>query len=447
MKLFNLKKNQKGFTLTELVLTVGIIAIASIAIYNKYKSTSVASNVKLQTKDLYSLSNKINSAYQSSNTLATLNNIQAIAGGLVPEELITGANIFTRFGTTITLSPSVIGVTPAYEIQFNNINPQYCGLIGTSSYANEVDEIYVNGVIQKTSGTTLTNANITAIMTACNGAATLSFRNRMSYNSADSIYIQNRTVQTNKYYIPNIANAVTSAAPACAGGAAWTGSFCSCPVGTEYNGTACVSNVNILTNCGFGTGATQGVPVCQALPVTQAQETVFDGMNVVIQNNSYYRAPPTTLANCNAANGYWDNTTNICGGVLPTRENVLKNSLASDYQGGRYIPQAMNAQVILQFPTTTVDSSAAHCVAAGGNWDGRICNYCPAPTTIDSINTGIVNATLGVTLPALPTLTMAGAPVANPVNVFGHVATSTWNVDRCVTPVSAAGPYPQIVAW
>lgn len=446
MKLFNLKNKEKGFTLVELVLIVGIIALMTIGIYIKYRSISNNAKIQQQTQDLYALSNKINGAYQSSASLATLNNTTAIAGGLVPTELINSPNIISRFGTTLTLAPSPVPIAgvSGYSITINNITPKFCGSMGTSKYANEVDEVWISGVSRKTTGTSLTNANMTAIITACNTATNIEFRNRMYYNTAPENYLQNRPTQTSKYYIPTLASSVNSASTSCSGGASWTGSFCSCPAGTEWTGSMCASNVTIPTNCGYGTGATLGSTNCSTLPTTKAQETVYNGTTFVTQNITYYSASaPTTRAACTTAGGYWDAITNICGGIVPGQTAGTKTSLAPTYQGGRYLPQAMNGQVNAQIPVTTVNGAASQCSAAGGNWDGKICNYCPTPTTIGSVNTAIVNANNNTQI-AL----MSNNPTTNPRVVSGHATSSTWNVDRCVTPAAAAAPpYPQTVAW
>ena len=123
MKLFNLKNKEKGFTLVELLLIIGLIALASIGIYQKYKKVMTQTNTKLEVQDLYALTNKIGNAYQNSNNLTSLNNTTAIAGGLVPTELISSPNIINRFGGTLTLAPSpapIAGLS-GYSITINNI--------------------------------------------------------------------------------------------------------------------------------------------------------------------------------------------------------------------------------------------------------------------------------------------------------------------------------------
>lgn len=445
MNLFNLKNRKKGFTLVEILLVVGIVSIMSVGIYVKYKSMAMNNRVQLETQDLYAIGNKITSAYQSSSSLATLSNTTAIAGGLVPTELINTPNIVSRFGGTLTLSPVTVAAISGYEIKINSITTDSCGLIGASKFANQADEVWVNGVSMKTTGTSLTGANVAAITSACSSATYISFRNRMVYNNPPLSYAQTRPNQTSQYYIPSVANPITSASTSCSGGASWTGSFCSCPTNTEWDGAACTSNSTVLTNCAYGTGAVNGVATCQTLPTTTAQTTVFNGTAFVAQSNSFYTATaPASRAACTAANGYWDAITNICGGIFPSKVASTKNSVTTVYQGSRYIPQAMNGQIATEFPVLTAQGAAAECSNSGGNWDGKMCNVCPTPTTIGSVNTAIVNATTGTEQISNMTLT----PTGNSKVVSGHSATSSWNTDRCVTPAgSTAPPYPQTVTW
>lgn len=432
MTLLNIKKQKNGFTLVELVLIIGLITIMSIGIYVKYRTMSVSNNIQLQIQDLYAINNKITGAYQSSTSLATLDNTSAIAGSLVPADLvISNSNIMSRFGTTITLLPTIVAASPSYEIKINNINNNVCGLIGTSKFANEVDEVWIDGVSQKSTGKPLNFSNIDSITNACRNATNISFRNRMFYSIPPNDYVQTRPTQTNKYYIPTIATAVNSVAPSCSGNTSWNGdsSFCSCPAGTEWDGFQCSDNTK-GKNCIYGTSAVQGAmnDNCSLLPQTKAQTTVYDGNNFVVENNSYYSTvTPTTRATCDAAAGYWDATTNICGGILPTKVATTKSSSTPLYLSGRYIPQAYNPKIT---NVTTEQSSANKCANSGGNWDGKVCNFCPTPTTIEGVNTAIVNAKTGTSVVG----NMTNNPVGNPNQNNGHATSSSWNVDRCVTP-------------
>lgn len=442
MKKLNYQNKEKGFTLVELLLIIGLIALASIGIYQKYKKVTTQTNTKLEVQDLYALTNKIGNAYQNSNNLTSLNNTTAIANGLVPQELINVPNIISRYGGTITLSPQLVAGQPGFEIRINNIRPDDCSAVGLSEYADKVDEVFVNATSQKTTGTSLTPANRTSIISACQTATSIAFRKQMIYNSGVDNYIQTRLTQTDKYYIPTIKSNVTGAA-ACAGGSTWNGSFCSCPTNTEWNGSTCLSTT-IITNCGYGVGATVGGGACTPLPATKATETVYNGTVMVTQTVQFYNAAaPATRAACNAANGYWDPITNICGGIVPTLAAGSGVASVRTYQGGRDLPQVMNTQVNNELQSTPVVGTAAQCTAIGGGWDGKQCNFCPPPTTIGSTNTAIVNANTNTQIG-----TMANNPGVNPTNVAGHAATSSWNVDRCVTPAaSAAPPYPQVVTW
>lgn len=435
----NFKNKQKGFTLVELVLIVGIISLMSIGLYIKYRSVTNEQKVQLQMQDLYAISNNITKGFQSENSLGTFNNTIARTKGLIPREIDNNPNIVSRFGTTLTLSNQLVAGNPGYEILINNITPKECAAIGTTKFANEVDEIWINGANRKTTGTQLTSANIATIVTQCNTANSIGFRNRVYFSIRPEDYSSTRPTQTNKYYIPTLNANVTSASTACPMGGTWTGSFCSCPVGQEFNGSACVAhNVN---NCAYGQGVNGVGQPCSALPPTKASETFFNGTTFVTQAPPHYTPPPTTQAACATANGYWDSTTGICGGVLPTQTTGAVTAPSPVYQGGRYFPQTMNGQVNSLVNDNAVRDSSAFCAANGGNWDGKICNYCPSPNSIATTHTRIVNPTAGTALIA----NMRANPATSATNPIGHPASSVWNVDRCVTPSN--GSYPTPVVW
>jgi hypothetical protein len=447
MKLFKKQISQKGFNLIEILLILVVMSLMSIGIYIIYRSYSMDMNVKLQIQDLYALNNKISSAYQSSNSLATLNNTNAISKGMVPTELINTPNIMNRFGSTITLSRQLVAGVEGYEILLNNITPKACTAIGTSKYANEVDEIWINGANRKTTGAPLTNTNIVTITAQCLTATSIAFRNRMVFKALPDTYVQTRTNQTNKYYIPTLNSNVISASTACGSGGTWNGSFCSCPLGTEFDGNACTSNLLPL-NCAYGTGTNFTTKTCTTLPGTKAQETIYNGTNMITQSVTHYAnaVVPTDRTSCNAANGYWDQITGICGGLLPSKTTGTVTAPSPTYQGGRYLPQVMNPAVTALIQDNSVRDASGSCAAKGGHWDGKICNYCPSPNTLNvsDVSTAIVNATTGTSL--IPNL--ASNPTVNPKIVTGHASSSLWDVDRCVTPAaSSVPPYPQNVPW
>lgn len=444
MKLLNFKNKKNGFTLVETIAILSVVSFMTIGIFAKYNSIALENKIDLQTKDLKMISSKINGAYQTATSLSTLNNTTAIAIGLVPSNLINGSSISSKFGTTLTLSPATVSALPGYEIRINNIPVKACSLIATTPYGNEVGEIWINGINQKTTGLPLTSLNIASIVQECRTATSISFRNKILYNIDPDGYNQIRPLQTDKHYIPTIASSVISSAPSCSGGAVWNASFCACPAGTEWTGVACMSNVTITTNCAYGTGSVLGNTSCSVLPETKVEETIFNGIGHIKQNIDYYEAATyLNRGTCDLAGGYWDSNTNICGGILPAKADGIKNSLVPDFQGGRYLPQPMNTEVSNAMPVTLVQGDQNHCAAVGGNWDGKYCNFCPSPTTIDSVNTAIVDSTTGLDISPL-----SAAPVTNPNLVSGHAASSLWDTDRCVTPGTPGGPpFPQTVIW
>ena len=443
MKINLRNKKVKGFTLVEIMLVVGLISLMSSVIYLKYKAYYLAAATTHQVQDLNFISNKINNAYQGSTSVASLNNTLAIASTLVPQDIKQPPNISNRYGGTLVLLGTTVAGSPAYEIDVNGITSEQCSALAGSDYAYNVDEVWVNGVLQKATGAQMTSANYAAIASACAISTSITFKNRVMFITPTNSYTQSRPNQTGQYYIPTVGNTVTTVGPtACAGGSAFNGSFCSCPAGTSWNGSACLSTANPL-NCIDGQGADQTTGLCAALPATTPTTTYYNGVTTVTVGQTYFSARPATQAACTAANGYWDSATNLCGGVLPTAGGAV-GAATPNYTGGRYLPNTYNAAIAIPQVVAELGSTSAN---ASYHFDGRVNNYCPSVADMTAIVTtnGVVNAKTQTNLIVNMTNNVSAANVADATT---HAVSSTWQVDRCVTPTSVAGPpFPQTVNW
>lgn len=435
-------KKSFGYTLVEIIVVVGLISLIASLTVAKYKNSNFNNNVQSQINDIEIIGDRITNAYQNSGNIAGLSTTSAIANKLVPDELINGTNVNTRFGDSLTILGTTVATVPvsqAFRITLNNIDSQICSKLATSKIGNQADEILINGVSMKAIGSPLSPVDIQNITNACGNATSLAFTNRIYYNQSLNTlntYNQNRPNQTDKHYIPTVAATTTNAvAVSCQGGSAWNGSYCGCPVNTSWNGFNCQS-VNSPSNCQYGTGNQKDntglVNQCAALPTTKTTETYYDTSTPtpITANIAYYQAP--TAANqaaCTAIGGYWDTTRSFCGGIMPTKVVGVKNpqtpTLTPD---NRYVP--VNYGTNIQQTTQQVG-----CTNAQGHWDGQVCNVCPSSTDITTLSnsTGIVNPAYENNSARLVP-TMMSQPTTNPKIVTEHSAASTWNVDRCQTP-------------
>lgn len=370
---FKMKKNIKGYTLLELMLVLGVITLLVIAIYTAYAKKATSEAVKNQTAYLSSLTNSINEAFIASKVDVTstategyskLTNTSAISANLVPTSLVNGASTIKNiFGGNITLSSTTItnvtGTLPAYSISLTNIPSAACTLLTTTDYANSMQEVWVGTVRVKTAGTSQTN--ISTATTACAAAtsSTVEFRNFKLVDNMLSGAVVTRTKE-NPYYIASIGDVITSGATACAGGSAWNGSFCACPINTQWNGTSCVAFGSTAGWC--NKGQSWNGTACITTPTTAATFSHYTANFNAMTSTS---APTVTSAVASPIAIYM-NASGFNPALGPNTQTT----------SGRYLPDLPTSIVASNTADTILKKSAGSSCAAGGNFDGRICQVC-----------------------------------------------------------------------
>jgi type II secretory pathway pseudopilin PulG len=261
-----------GFTLIELLLYVGIVAIMTIAIYGFYSKRQVDSMVHTLSNNLEIIDNGVLAAYSTSSGFGALNNTFAIAADIIPKELIIDANnAGNTFGGNIILGSTVVSGNPGYSITLDKMPSYACTKLATSNFVAKIQEIYINSVIVKTAGASLNPTQIVAIAAQCNNPLnTIMFNNTLLSSPLDATGTSSSVrAKELPYYIATVGSPSAAVGPACVGGSAWNGSFCSCPVNTEWNGSTCVT-FNTQTPqpgwCQRGQGWLPETKICVPLP-------------------------------------------------------------------------------------------------------------------------------------------------------------------------------------
>lgn len=382
------RKQQQGFTLIELILIVGLISLITAGIYISYNKKSMEANIKSQSQSLEIIESGLNSVYVNTNNYATLNNTLVESLGVVPSELRISAGVFKNLlggGMNFIYVPQATLGFNGYTIQLNQLNSETCGKIATSEFANKAPLVRVNNTPVKSVNSSITAANVTTITAACAAGGNNNVVDFSSFPSnATNLAIPSSlpVIPKQSNSIAPVGNIVTSGPAACTGGSTWNinNSFCACPAGQIWTGSACVTVDTNAASCkpGFGWNGT----ACAALPATAPTFV-------------RYGTPPAGV-----------NPTTI----VPTIVGSVTAPNAAT-AGNRYLPS---------LPVPSVDVKTAHptasnCVANGGNWDGRICNFCP-----DIIGTVVKDSANNI-VPLTPA----------PKNIK-----STWDGFRCVTPTS-----------
>jgi type II secretory pathway pseudopilin PulG len=109
MKLKFFKKKQKGFTLVEILLVVGFISLASIAIYEVFNAASTTSKARDEMWQLEELANKIKANYSVVADYTGVTQATVLANNYAPVKMINGGALTNSFGGNVLITPSTIG--------------------------------------------------------------------------------------------------------------------------------------------------------------------------------------------------------------------------------------------------------------------------------------------------------------------------------------------------
>ncbi len=167
MKL-NLRKKNKGFTLVEILLVVGFIALASIGIYAVYNKVTTTSKANQENNNLQTLKTGIKQLFGNQGNFTGLTETVIRNSRLAPQQMNTGAagGLINMFGGTVTIAPQLFGSFNGFRITSNSVPGDVCvKLVATAS--GTFEQITANGTIVKPIGSN-NPINPATVTTACN---------------------------------------------------------------------------------------------------------------------------------------------------------------------------------------------------------------------------------------------------------------------------------------
>lgn len=178
-----IKQKQKGFTLVELLLVVGLIALGAVVAYITFPKVQSTSRANAEATNINTIASGINNLYAGSNTFTGLTNEVLINGKGAPERMVGAGNtLVNSLGGAVTIGTATLpagGVTDNhYQITWEGIPEAECVKLGTGVANNFVD-VTINGTAVKTyPGEEV--ADPVTVTTACDqgGANILVFRGR-----------------------------------------------------------------------------------------------------------------------------------------------------------------------------------------------------------------------------------------------------------------------------
>lgn len=124
-----IRRSRKGFSLLELLLTLGIIAGLIVAAFIVYPKVQAYRNVKIEASNVSTLKAEISSLYSS--TIGSMPNSYSLNGVLinakvVPENMIIGSKIRNVWGGDVYTGTYDIANASAFVIQYNHVPRDEC---------------------------------------------------------------------------------------------------------------------------------------------------------------------------------------------------------------------------------------------------------------------------------------------------------------------------------
>lgn len=420
----------KGFTLLETILVVGIITLLITTVYNIAVKRNQSYLVEKQAEFVTQIIKSLDDYLLTTGNIAEINGlvsppINLIEQRIIPEAMANSSNtIVTLWGSPATITGIDLDITPSdplqgpvpgYEINLTAIPSTVCSKLASHPLIIKSSQrIMVNGITVKSPG--VSEPDSALIASSCINAnnniqiASNAFRNGIDPigNSNASGHLRNKET---KYNIAPTGQAISSISNTCTGGASWdaTVSACTCPATAKWNGTACVifsTVANPTGVCNIGQFFNPISKACQALyPIGQKYNPV---------TNTAVAAPNSIRTLCIPG----VNTSNPNTPASSACVTVNNQESASPvYDGGRHIPNTVVAPVAPAF--SSIATNTTH----------------TAQINTSMPSTNALAGTIACPVGSIPTLAV-NSTNPNP-NFDGKncqmCVNGTWDGDRCVT--------------
>jgi len=168
-----LRKGKKGFTLVEILLVVGFIALAGMGIYNVYNKVQMSNLASSEARNINLIKAGVKNIYGASQGYVGLNNLVLNQARATPDSMraipygATDANINNSFGGAVTVLPVTLGgagLNNGFQVTYPQVPGAVCSRLVTMLDKN-IEQITVAGTVVKPYGTG--NLNIVSLATQC----------------------------------------------------------------------------------------------------------------------------------------------------------------------------------------------------------------------------------------------------------------------------------------
>jgi len=168
------KKKMRGFTLIEVLLVVGFIALASIGVYITYNKVQSGNAANTESRNIDTIRAGIKNIYGGSTNYKDLSNQVALQARIVPDNMRTADSntaITNSFGGAVVIAttrfPGAGAENNAFTITYDGVPIDVCAKLATGAGAG-FNLVTVNGTVVKDTSKTTGNAlDVAATAGAC----------------------------------------------------------------------------------------------------------------------------------------------------------------------------------------------------------------------------------------------------------------------------------------
>lgn len=175
MKL-NINKKQKGFTLVEILLVVGFIALASVGVYTVYNKVTLSNQANIESRNLDTIRAGVKNLYGGNSNYALPTAISPTVinnARITPESMRTpgnAASITNSFGGSVNIAPVSLGTgtNNGFRVTYPQVPGGVCVRLATTG-GSQFDQITIGTTVVKQFGTN--QLDPAAAASSCNNDA------------------------------------------------------------------------------------------------------------------------------------------------------------------------------------------------------------------------------------------------------------------------------------
>lgn len=158
------RQKQRGVTLIELVVVIGIAALIVVTAMSFFSSASDSNKIKDEVANIGTLNANINRLYTSATDYSNISIDLLRQAGAVPKNMIKGTTVQNKWGGAVTIAAAGTG-NSRYDLTYANVPGEACTQMVAAVYA-AFEKVTIKGtVVHDPNNNTI--ANPATIAPAC----------------------------------------------------------------------------------------------------------------------------------------------------------------------------------------------------------------------------------------------------------------------------------------